>query len=156
MSKPCRNPGSNCLCFACQMGKYMDEQSNMTMCKRCTVCDPETEVEEGVCDGENNQQCVCREGFYMKGNECVMESTTGSETVPPSIKSPRWWFWVLLIVTILTILFILFFVKRWFCLQVCSWFDINRRSSKRDVNKNDEELDRHAEDVKINLNEHFL
>uniref|UniRef100_UPI00358EDA1B CD27 antigen-like n=1 Tax=Myxine glutinosa TaxID=7769 RepID=UPI00358EDA1B len=143
MYKPCRNPGSNPLCFGCAMGKtYMDEQSNMTTCKECRECDPETEVEEKECDIDNNQQCVCREGFYMKGNECVMESTMGSETVSASNKYPPWWFWVLLIVILLIMLFIFLFVKRYFCPKARFTFDKNGRSSTQDAIKTDEEPDR--------------
>uniref|UniRef100_UPI00358DDFD5 tumor necrosis factor receptor superfamily member 6-like isoform X3 n=1 Tax=Myxine glutinosa TaxID=7769 RepID=UPI00358DDFD5 len=148
MDTPCHHPGSNPLCFVCKIeNTYMDEQSNMTTCKECRVCDPETEVEEKECDIYNNQQCVCREGFYMKGNECVMESTTGSETGSASNKCPPWWFWVLLIVILLIMLFIFLFVKRCFCPKAHFTFDKNGRSSKRDAIKTDEEPDRLSEVV---------
>uniref|UniRef100_A0A8C4QSA9 TNFR-Cys domain-containing protein n=1 Tax=Eptatretus burgeri TaxID=7764 RepID=A0A8C4QSA9_EPTBU len=70
----CQDPGSRSLCPPCKEGTtYMDEQNNMTMCKRCSVCDPETEVKERECDIKNNRQCVCCEGFHRKRNKCELK-----------------------------------------------------------------------------------
>uniref|UniRef100_A0A8C4WVK7 TNFR-Cys domain-containing protein n=1 Tax=Eptatretus burgeri TaxID=7764 RepID=A0A8C4WVK7_EPTBU len=93
MLKRCQVRGSNPLCAPCEMGKsYMDNQNhNMTKCRQCSVCDPETEVEERECTLENNRQCVCREGFHRNENKCVMEESTARKIYFPSNKSPSWW-----------------------------------------------------------------
>uniref|UniRef100_A0A8C4R0U7 TNFR-Cys domain-containing protein n=1 Tax=Eptatretus burgeri TaxID=7764 RepID=A0A8C4R0U7_EPTBU len=62
MYKPYEASGSAPLCMPCEDGtSYMDEQNNESMCKQCSLCDPESEVEERECDFENNRECVCRE-----------------------------------------------------------------------------------------------
>uniref|UniRef100_UPI00358E0A85 erythroid membrane-associated protein-like isoform X2 n=1 Tax=Myxine glutinosa TaxID=7769 RepID=UPI00358E0A85 len=99
MYKPCEVPGSSPLCMPCDEGtSYMDKQNNDTMCKKCSLCDPESEVEERECDFENNRECVCREGFYRRGNKCVMEGSKGGDTNFTFPKPPSSWSWALIVI----------------------------------------------------------
>uniref|UniRef100_UPI00358F736E NACHT, LRR and PYD domains-containing protein 12-like isoform X2 n=1 Tax=Myxine glutinosa TaxID=7769 RepID=UPI00358F736E len=107
MRMPCLSHGTQSLCFQCRGKTYMDQvKHNATRCKQCSVCDPESEVEERDCNFMNNRQCVCREGLHRKGNECVMKG----QSVSPLTK----WIWIPLLIGLLLItsLIIIFVRKR--------------------------------------------
>uniref|UniRef100_UPI00358E98B8 uncharacterized protein isoform X2 n=1 Tax=Myxine glutinosa TaxID=7769 RepID=UPI00358E98B8 len=118
MYKPCEVPGSNPLCMPCDEGtSYMDKQNNDTMCKKCSLCDPESENATRECDIDENRQCDCREDFHRKGSKCepVFQTTASTST---STESHPWWFFLLLLIGLfLILLFISPFVRQRFCPQ---------------------------------------
>uniref|UniRef100_UPI00358FF3E0 uncharacterized protein isoform X2 n=1 Tax=Myxine glutinosa TaxID=7769 RepID=UPI00358FF3E0 len=155
MLEPCQVPGSRSFCLPCKNGTYMDEQNHMTMCKQCSVCDPETEVKERECDVDNNRQCVCREGLHGNENKCELKIRVESQIGFPSLEFPSLLIWLPVIFGLFFFtLFILLCMARRLCPQVRAWFNVSK--ILRCFNQNSTQPTINGDHESSDASEHFL
>ncbi|XP_056398629.1 tumor necrosis factor receptor superfamily member 25 [Hyla sarda] len=85
--KPCSAPEQDSVCKPCVAGTFLAHINYVTECRRCTRCDPDTQVEVVRCSADRNSQCACKEGYYLSADHCILCTKCHNRSVTKNCSS---------------------------------------------------------------------